>query len=147
MEAVGQAMGGAARSGDVAAWRKADAAFHAAHYSRAPGRLHQEVVRLAERNDLYRSVWLRDAPHSDPQTVIEHDRILTACRDRNVLEATHGIARHQARIAITVMTHAVPEREPVTVRAALQLVLGFGPELAQGSGQLTVLGAALTEGF
>ena len=39
-----------------------------------------------------------------------------------------GMARHQARIAITVMTHAVPEREPATIRAALQLVLGFGFE-------------------
>jgi len=55
-------------------------------------------------------------------------RILTACRERNVPGATHGIARHQARIAITVMTHAVPEREPATIRAALQLVLGAGFE-------------------
>jgi DNA-binding GntR family transcriptional regulator len=130
MEHAQRAMSAAAQRGDVAGWRAADAAFHAAHYSRAPKRLHQEVVRLAERNDLYRSVWLRDAPHSDPQTVLEHDRILAASRERDVLEATHGIARHQARIAITVMTHAVPEREPATVRAALQLVLGFGPELA-----------------
>jgi DNA-binding GntR family transcriptional regulator len=121
-----QAMARATDAGDVAAWRAADAAFHAAHYCRAPVRLHQEVTRLAERNDLYRSVWLRDTPHQDQQTVIEHERILNACRERNVLEATHGIARHQARIAITVMTHAVPEREPTTIRAALQLVLGLG---------------------
>jgi DNA-binding GntR family transcriptional regulator len=128
MKGACEAMGTAAERDDVAGWRQADAAFHAAHYSRAPKRLHSEVVRLAERNDLYRSVWLRDAPHGDPQTVVEHDRIIAACKDRNVLEATHGIARHQARIAITVMTHAVPEREPVTIRSALQLVLGFGPE-------------------
>jgi DNA-binding GntR family transcriptional regulator len=114
----------AAERGDVAAWRAADAAFHATHYSKAPARLHQEVVRLAERNDLYRSVWLRDAPHRDQQTVVEHDRILAACAERNMPEARNGIARHQARIAITVMTHAVPEREPATIRAALQLVLG-----------------------
>jgi DNA-binding GntR family transcriptional regulator len=118
------AMADATERSDVAGWRKADAAFHAIHYSRAPARLHQEVVRLAERNDLYRSVWLRDAPQRDPQTVLEHDRILTACGERNLPEARNGIARHQARIAITVMTHAVPEREPATVRAALQLVLG-----------------------
>jgi DNA-binding GntR family transcriptional regulator len=84
------------------------------------------VIRLAERNDLYRSVWLRDAPHRDQQTVLEHDRIRTACQERNVLDAVRGIARHQARIAITVLTHAVPEREPAIIRAALQLALGFG---------------------
>ena len=111
---------------DIAGWRAADAAFHAVHYSRAPQRLHHEVIRLAERNDLYRSVWLRDAPHRDSQTAVEHERILQACRQHNVLDAVHGIARHQARIAITVLTHAVPEREPAIIRAALQLVLGFG---------------------
>lgn len=124
MERTLAAMAGAADRDDAAAWRAADAEFHAAHYSRAPARLHQEVVRLAERNGLYRSVWLRDAPHLEPQTVLEHDRILAACRERNQTEARNGIARHQARIAITVMTHAVPEREPATIRAALQLVLG-----------------------
>jgi DNA-binding GntR family transcriptional regulator len=124
MEHAIATMAEAAERGDVAAWRAADAAFHATHYSKAPARLHQEVVRLAERNDLYRSVWLRDAPHRDQQTVVEHDRILAACAERNMPEARNGIARHQARIAITVMTHAVPEREPATIRAALQLVLG-----------------------
>jgi DNA-binding GntR family transcriptional regulator len=124
MEQTVEAMAAAAERGEVAAWRRADASFHAIHYSRAPVRLHQEVLRLAERNDLYRSVWLRDAPHHDPQTPVEHERILSACREHNLREAKDGIARHQARIAITVMTHAVPEREPSTIRAALQLVLG-----------------------
>jgi hypothetical protein len=78
----------------------------------------------AGRNDRYRSVWLRDAPHRDPQTVLEHDRILAACTEHSLPEARNGIARNQARIAITVMTHAVPEREPATIRAALQLVPG-----------------------
>jgi DNA-binding GntR family transcriptional regulator len=120
------AMAAASAADDVAAWRAADAAFHAVHYRRAPQRMNQEVIRLAERNDLYRSVWLRDAPHRDQQTVLEHDRIRTACQERNVLDAVRGIARHQARIAITVLTHAVPEREPAIIRAALQLALGFG---------------------
>jgi DNA-binding GntR family transcriptional regulator len=120
------AMAAATDADDIAGWRAADAAFHAVHYSRAPQRLHHEVIRLAERNDLYRSVWSRDAPHRDAQTVIEHERILQACKQHSVLEAVHGIARHQARIAITVLAHAVPEREPAIIRAALQLVLGFG---------------------
>jgi DNA-binding GntR family transcriptional regulator len=122
-----EAMAAAADADDVAAWRAADAAFHGVHYSRAPQRMHHEVIRLAERNDLYRSVWLRDAPHRDLQSVVEHERILADCQQHNVLEAVHGIARHQARIAITVLTHAVPEREPAVIRAALQLVLGLGP--------------------
>ncbi|MGH3249042.1 MAG: GntR family transcriptional regulator [Trebonia sp.] len=121
-----EAMAAAAEADDIDRWRAADAAFHAVHYSRAPQRLHHEVLRLAERNDLYRSVWLRDAPHRDSQTGIEHERILRACEQHSVLDAVHGIARHQARIAITVLTHAVPEREPAIIRAALQLVLGFG---------------------
>jgi len=121
-----QAMAEATEADNIASWRAADAAFHAVHYGKAPQRLHHEVIRLAERNDLYRSVWQRDTPHRDPQTVVEHDRILAACEQRNVLDAVHGIARHQARIAIMVLTHAVPEREPAIIRAALQLVLGYG---------------------
>jgi hypothetical protein len=59
--------------------------------------------------------WLPDRARSSPAATLSR-----------VLDAVHGIARHQARIAITVLTHAVPEREPAIIRAALQLVLGLG---------------------
>lgn len=114
----------ASAAGDAEGWRRANLEFHELHSSRAPLLLQQDIRRLHERNSLYRAVWLRDEPHLDQQSESEHRHILQACRTRDVPEATRGIARHNARIAITVMTSAVPEREPVTIRTALNLVLG-----------------------
>lgn len=129
-----EAMRKAALAGDREAWRRADTAFHSAHNGQAPTSLSHEVRRLAERNALYQVVWLRDEPHRDTLTEVEHDRILAACRERNSQEAARGIARHQARIAISVLARTAPEHEPRVIRTALQLVLG--------STSLTPLGPA-----
>lgn len=116
----------AGTNGDAERWRSADVAFHEAHQSRAPVLLRQDIRRLQERSGLYRSIWLRDEPHHDAQSQLEHDLIAEACRRRDAVEAMRGVARHQARIAIAAMTRAIPEREPVTIRTALQLALGDG---------------------
>jgi DNA-binding GntR family transcriptional regulator len=113
-----------AKDRDAGAWAKANVRFHAVHMSHAPLLLRQDFLRLSDRNALYRSVWTRDAPHSDPQSVIEHSMIARACEDRDPVAAAHGIARHQARIAIAVMAGVIPEQEPATIRAALNIVLG-----------------------
>ncbi len=121
----------AAAADDAASWRRADAAFHAAHYVHAPTRTFTEVRRLAERNALYQLVWQRHEPHRDAESQLEHTRILEACERHLALEASRHVARHHARIAITVLTHAMPEHDPSVVRGALQLVLGApapGPE-------------------
>lgn len=117
-------MRAATASGDVRAWKAADHAFHAQHCAGAPARIIQEVGRLAERNTLYQLVWLRDQPHRDPQTETEHERILAACQRRDATEVARNVARHQARIALTVMAQAAPEHNPAIIRAALQLALG-----------------------
>jgi DNA-binding GntR family transcriptional regulator len=115
----------AAGAGDAESWRRANVAFHELHTARAPMLLVQDMRRLQERNSLYRAVWLRDEPHLDLQSPSEHHQILAACQARDVVAATRAIARHNARVAITVMANAVPEREPVTIRTALQLALGW----------------------
>lgn len=123
MERLHQAMREASAADDREAWRRADVAFHAAHCAHAPANLYHEVRRLAERNTLYQSVWLRDEPHHDPRTEADHHRILTACRERNAQDAGRAIARHQGRIAIEVLARTAPEHEPRVIRAALQLAL------------------------
>ena len=121
----------AARAADDAqAWRAADAAFHTAHYVHAPSRMSTEVRRLAERNARYQLVWARHEPHRDAESELEHVRIMRACEQGFALEAARHVARHHARIAITVLTHAVPEHDPAVVRGALQLVLGHESPLA-----------------
>lgn len=127
MERLRQAMRDAGAGNDRDAWRRADVAFHAAHCAHAPTNLYQEVRRLAERNTLYRIVWLREEPHHDSLSDADHERILNACRERNPQEAARAIARHQARIAIGVLAATAPEHDPRVIRAALQLVLGTPP--------------------
>lgn len=109
---------------DGTAWRAADVAFHTAHYVHAPPRISTEVRRLAERNALYQLVWRRHEPHRDGESELEHARILQACEAGHALEAARHVARHHARIAIMVLTHAAPEHDPTVVRGALQLLLG-----------------------
>jgi DNA-binding GntR family transcriptional regulator len=124
LEAHHERMRTASRVGDADDWRRANTAFHDTHTAEAPLLLLQDLRRLAERNNLYRSIWLRDEPHLDSRSETEHQLILDACRAGDVAAATRANARHLARIAITVMAHAVPERDPVTIRTALQLILG-----------------------
>lgn len=124
MERLRQAMLEAGALNDREAWRRADVAFHAGHCAHAPTNLYEEVRRLAERNTLYRIVWLREEPHRDSMSDADHERILTACRERKPAEAARAIARHQARIAIGVLASTAPEHDPRVIRAALQLVLG-----------------------
>lgn len=124
LEAHREAMRQAAAADDREAWRRADSAFHGAHYKHAPASLSNEVRRLAERNTLYHVVWEREEPHHDPLTEVEHERIVAACRARDPHEAARAVARHHARIAIGVLARTAPEHEPRVIRAALQLVLG-----------------------
>jgi DNA-binding GntR family transcriptional regulator len=116
----------ATAANDRDGWRVANLAFHDSHFARTPQLLLQDMRRLQERSALYRSIWLRDEPHLDPQSEVEHGVILDACKTGDAVEAMHGIARHNARVAIAAMTRAVPEREPITIRTALQLALGDG---------------------
>ncbi|MDH2903315.1 MAG: GntR family transcriptional regulator [Actinomycetota bacterium] len=115
-----------ARDRDAATWKLANTHFHNTHMSHAPLLLRQDLERLSDRNALYRSVWARDSPHSDPQSVVEHMALAHACEQRDGVMAAHTMARHQARIAIAVMAGVVPEQEPATIRAALNMVLGTG---------------------
>jgi len=114
----------AARSGDEEAWVAADRAFHALHEGGAPAPMLEDLRRLGRRNAIYQSIWsLSDGPE-DHQSVDEHRAIVDACASRDAAAAMCAIARHQARIGITVLARAVPEREPAAIRAALHLVLG-----------------------
>lgn len=124
MQSLLEEMIGASAKGEAEIWRQANLAFHELHTSRAPELLRQDMRRLQERNAIYMAVWRREDPHLDPQSEVEHRSLVAACRIGDVAEATRWIARHNARIAITVMANAVPEREPVTIRMALQIALG-----------------------
>ena len=103
---------------DGEAWHKADLAFHDAHQGLAPLALLNDLARLGQRDNLYKAIWLRSDRHTDSQTVDEHGAIFSATIAGDATEAMRAVARHRARIGLSVMARAVPEREPVTIRAA-----------------------------
>jgi DNA-binding GntR family transcriptional regulator len=56
---------------------------------------------------------------------VQHQVILDAARGRRRDVAATQVARHLARTALAVMADVAPEREPVAVRAALQMLEGL----------------------
>lgn len=118
---------------DVDAWKQADRLFHSAHMAHSPLLLRQDLERLSDRSALYCSVWARDTPHRDAQSADEHLVILEACQRHDPIAAAQGIARHRARIAISVMAGVMPEKEPACIRSALQIALGTGTSSSPAS--------------
>lgn len=116
---------------DLVRWNRADAEFHRVHTLYAPGHLLAELDRLHQRSALYILLMTRNDPHLQANTVREHEVILDACLRQDQDSATKGIARHLARIALQLMPTVALERDPMTIRSALQTVLG---ELSAGPG-------------
>lgn len=52
----------------------------------------------------------------------EHEAIVAACEARDPQQAASLLARHLTRSALTVLVKIAPEKDPVAVRAALDLV-------------------------
>jgi len=117
------AMREAAAAGDVEAWQRLDRDFHLAHAMYVPAALRRELEQLYARAALYRRMWVHDKPYRLPSTDAEHEAIIEACTQGDSRAAVGHIARHLSKIAFSLLADTAPEREPATVRAALQIAL------------------------
>jgi DNA-binding GntR family transcriptional regulator len=108
---------------DFPSWHDADHAFHAAHNSRASEPMRRELERLRVRSDYFATLWARDRPYRHPSSLEDHRLILEACRHDDPTAASHAAANHLARVALSVMSHIAPTKEPATIRTALSMVL------------------------
>jgi DNA-binding GntR family transcriptional regulator len=124
LRAAYDALGRRSKEDDLSAWRAADRQFHRLHCAKAPASLLRELDALFERAALFRLLRLRDAPHRQAVNASDHDAILAACEARDGPAAAAAVARHLSRIALTILAYTAPEREPLTIRTALQLALG-----------------------
>ena len=79
-------------------------------------------ITIADQSQRYRLILAYREVHAQSVSVVEHGRILEACRERNREEAVQQYARHLARTALTSLAHMAPEYEPVALRSALALV-------------------------
>jgi DNA-binding GntR family transcriptional regulator len=117
----------ASRDDNVEAWERAHHEFHERLRSHANQSLRSAINRLLDRSDLYRRVGLKIDPHRWTASNEDHIALLDACRRGDTADATEVLTRHSARTALIVMAQQLPEREPATIRGALQLALGQRP--------------------
>jgi DNA-binding GntR family transcriptional regulator len=131
--------------GDVDGWREAHTAFHSKLVMHAGDHLLRTINSFAQRGERY----LRIAQqwHVGPRWAVDdvqHQVLLDACRGRRRDVAATQMARHLARTALAVMADVAPEREPVAVRAALQMLEGL-MAVDQPEGLAQYLAMASTE--
>jgi DNA-binding GntR family transcriptional regulator len=110
---------------DVEAWEQAHHVFHERLACHANASLRASIDRVLERSDLYRRLGLKIDPHRWAASDDDHTALLDACRRKDRQSAIEILARHSARTALTMMAQHLPEREPATIRNALQVVLGL----------------------
>jgi DNA-binding GntR family transcriptional regulator len=131
-------------AGDLDGWREHHTAFHAKLVMHAGDHLLRTINSFAQRGERY----LRIAQQWHAGTWwavddVQHQVILDAARGRRRDLAATQVARHLARTALAVMADVAPEREPVAVRAALQMLEGLmAVDQPEGLAQYLAAGGA-----
>jgi DNA-binding GntR family transcriptional regulator len=113
-------------SPDPEKWNVAHEAFHRALVAGAPQPHHDAILALQERSRSYRRLYARvvdEVATRRPVSMLEHQSIVEACREREPVEAGERLAKHLGRTALTLMTHLAPQQEPALLRLGLQLVV------------------------
>jgi DNA-binding FadR family transcriptional regulator len=82
------------------------------------GRIANDLFDHTER---YRHVYLAE-PRAWTTAQKEHMAVFAACEAGDAVLASHQLARHLGRTALTIIALVDPEHDPVPVREALRLV-------------------------
>lgn len=118
------AMAAAAEAQDIGAWEPLHRGFHRRLIKGCDDALARCIEPVVNRSERYRRSSLYGSPaRSWAIGNEEHEAIVAACTARRPEEAAVLLARHYARSALTAIAKIAPEKDPVTVRAALQLIL------------------------
>jgi DNA-binding GntR family transcriptional regulator len=118
-----KAMRLAAERADLDNWLREDFTFHAGAFLHAGAPLNARVKRVCEENQYYLRFLISRENVSWSRIDDEHQAILDACTARDGDLAAKLIARHLAGGHITLLAHAMPDREPRVIRAAMQLIV------------------------
>jgi DNA-binding GntR family transcriptional regulator len=102
-------------------WEVPHRRFHQLLVAQAGEQLRATISSYADQSQRFRLMLAYTEIHAQSVSMVEHGRILQACRERKREEAVQQLARHLARTALTVLAHIAPEYEPVAVRTALAL--------------------------
>jgi DNA-binding GntR family transcriptional regulator len=112
----------AAEREDLDSWLRADFEFHIGAFVQAGAPLIARVKRVCDENQYYLR-FLMSSEGLLRKIDNEHEEILGACEARNGELAAKLLARHLAGGHITLLAHAMPDKEPRTIRAAMRLIV------------------------
>jgi len=126
LEALCQRMSKAAAADDFESWQVGHREFHSKLVDYAGDGLRQSHRRYAERSERYLYMLLRQLrPDWWRRGEAEHRQIFDCYRRVDASAAVNCIVRHLARTALQLSAMLAPDRAPVAVRAAVEL-LGAG---------------------
>lgn len=113
--------------GHLEEWEAPHKEFHRMLAQYAGASLIAEIAQLQDHAQRYRAILGTDAAlgvFAAGQD--EHRRMVLACEERNPHEAGRVLARHLARSATALISHADPAYDALALREALRIVLGEG---------------------
>jgi DNA-binding GntR family transcriptional regulator len=110
-----------AKERDLEAWDVRHRAFHDLLKGRVGERLGRIANDLFDHTERYRHVYLAE-PRAWTRAQKEHMAVFAACEAGDAVLASHQLARHLGRTALTIIALVDPEHDPVPVREALRLV-------------------------
>ena len=121
-----------AEAQDVDRWQAAHREFHRVLVNRANDQFGRTIAAYQDRSERYWLMFIRASGSSSGLTMrdAEHRGIFDAARKREATETASLLARHLSRTALTLMAQLAPEHEPLTVRTALQFVIGRSGDLS-----------------
>lgn len=112
---------------DLEAWEEPHHRFHSQLVAYAGTHLCTTINSYAERSERYVRLYGRIDPDARPASLLDHERIVQACRERNEEGAVRELALHLTRTALTILARMAPEYEPVALRKTLHLVRADQP--------------------
>lgn len=134
-DAMDDAIAAMADAPDRPAWHAAHRAFHDQVVRCAAPSLRDALNGFGDRCNQYIEL-LRAASHHvglDDARRQEHLAIAAAVRDRRFADLEIDTARHRARTATMLLAEIAPEFDPVSIRAALALVMSADAAALNGS--------------
>ncbi len=108
---------------DLNDWLRADLRFHSGAFVHSGAPLIARLKRVWDENQYYLRFLMTRENIPWEKIDDEHETILEACAARNGELACKLIARHIAGGHIALLAHAMPDKEPRMIRAAMRLIV------------------------
>lgn len=124
-----ESMAEQAAAQNVERWQAAHREFHRILVGRASDQFGRTITAYQDRAERYWLMFIRaSGPGGLTMRDAEHRALYESAAKRDAIATAVQLARHLSRTALTLMAQLAPEHEPLTVRAALQVVSGLSPQ-------------------